>query len=237
MPHPSSYPIIFVGSKALGAIDASRVMAAGVGKHGGGVGPSGAQHGSDEPVTVTVTISDAGGVAQLVTPVRAEFADPGGTLSVASSGALEGKTSLPLQEVPLANYEMVGEQGRGGIGIVRRARDQRLDREVAIKELQRDSHDARLRFEREMRTTARLQHPGVVPVHEAGCWPDGSPFYTMKLVEGRSLKELIAERLAQLTTLSPEELQKVNGRETGAPCGSGGVICSHGANVCTFFPC
>jgi WD40 repeat protein len=88
---------------------------------------------------------------------------------------------------------MISEEGRGGIGIVRRARDLRLDREVAIKELQRDSHLARKRFEREMRITARLQHPGVVPVHEAGRWPDGSPFYTMKLVEGRSLKEIIAE--------------------------------------------
>src|SRR4029079_7081558 len=42
--------------------------------------------------------------------------------------------------------------------------------------------------------TARLEHPGVVPVHEAGRWPDGTPFYAMKLVSGRPLRELIAER-------------------------------------------
>ena len=210
MPHPSPYPIIFAGSKALGAIDASRVMAAGVGKFGSGVGPSGGQQGTAEPVTVTVTSTAEVGPAKPNPAVRAQFAEPGGTLSVAPLAApdVPGKTILPLQEVPLANYEMVGEQGRGGIGIVRRARDQRLDREVAVKELQRDSHDARLRFEREMRTTAKLQHPGVVPVHEAGCWPDGSPFYTMKLVEGRSLKELIAEKrtLEERLSLLPNVL-------------------------------
>jgi hypothetical protein len=42
--------------------------------------------------------------------------------------------------------------------------------------------------------TARLEHPGIVTVHEAGRWPDGTPFYAMKLVAGRPLRELIAER-------------------------------------------
>jgi serine/threonine protein kinase len=111
----------------------------------------------------------------------------------AGAEAVDGSPRvLPLVEVPLDYYDVLAEHGRGGIGVVRRARDRRLDREVVIKELQRDSPEARRRFEREMRLTARLQHPGVVPVHECGRWPDGSPFYVMKLVEGRSLKELIA---------------------------------------------
>ena len=49
-----------------------------------------------------------------------------------------------------------------------------------------------VRFLREAMITARLEHPGIVPVHEAGQWPDGTPFYVMKLVSGRSLKEMIA---------------------------------------------
>ena len=53
-------------------------------------------------------------------------------------------------------------------------------------------HEAR--FVREALITARLEHPGIVPVHEAGRWPNGDPYYVMKLVEGRTLKELIAER-------------------------------------------
>ena len=50
---------------------------------------------------------------------------------------------------------------------------------------------------REALITARLEHPGIVPVHEAGRWPNGDPYYVMKLVEGRTLKELIAERSAR----------------------------------------
>src|SRR5262249_41567149 len=55
-------------------------------------------------------------------------------------------------------------------------------------------HISELRFAREAAITARLEHPGVVPVHEAGRWPDGTPFYAMKLVAGRPLRQLIAER-------------------------------------------
>lgn len=89
-------------------------------------------------------------------------------------------------------YEILGEHGRGGLGRVMRARDKDLDRSVAIKELLRPSRTAEARFVREATITAKLQHPGIVPVHEAGRWPDGTPFYAMKLVEGRSLRELIA---------------------------------------------
>src|SRR5678816_4022229 len=51
-----------------------------------------------------------------------------------------------------------------------------------------------IRFLREALITARPEHPGIVPIYEAGRWQDGTPFYAMKLVAGRSLRELIAER-------------------------------------------
>ncbi|HLL22243.1 MAG TPA: serine/threonine-protein kinase, partial [Kofleriaceae bacterium] len=94
-------------------------------------------------------------------------------------------------------YEQVAEHARGGLGRVVRAVDKRLGRTVAVKELLRrgehgDSNEAR--FLREALITARLEHPGIVPVHEAGRWPNGDPYYVMKLVEGRTLKELITER-------------------------------------------
>ncbi|HEU4726304.1 MAG TPA: WD40 repeat domain-containing serine/threonine protein kinase, partial [Kofleriaceae bacterium] len=76
---------------------------------------------------------------------------------------------------------------------VSRAHDRELGRDVAIKELiSRGPGEAR--FVREALITARLEHPGIVPVHEAGRWPDGTPFYAMKLVSGRPLRELLAER-------------------------------------------
>jgi WD40 repeat protein len=89
---------------------------------------------------------------------------------------------------------MLGEHGRGGLGRVSRAHDRELGRDVAIKELISRGHVSEVRFLREALITARLEHPGIVPVHEAGRWPDGTPFYAMKLVSGRSLRELIAER-------------------------------------------
>jgi WD40 repeat protein len=91
-------------------------------------------------------------------------------------------------------YQILGEHGRGGLGRVSRAHDRELGRDVAIKELISRGHISEVRFLREALITARLEHPGIVPVHEAGRWPDGTPFYAMKLVSGRSLRELLAER-------------------------------------------
>jgi eukaryotic-like serine/threonine-protein kinase len=91
-------------------------------------------------------------------------------------------------------YDILGEHGRGALGRVSRAFDRDLRRDVAIKELISRGPVGEARFLREALITARLEHPGIVPVHEAGRWPDGTPFYAMKLVSGRSLRELIAER-------------------------------------------
>src|SRR5689334_8377839 len=87
----------------------------------------------------------------------------------------------------------MGEYGRGGLGRVSRAHDLELGRDVAIKELISRGAINEVRFLREALITARLEHPGIVPIHEAGRWPDGTPFYAMKLVSGRSLRDLIAE--------------------------------------------
>jgi WD40 repeat protein len=98
-------------------------------------------------------------------------------------------------------YLIIGEHGRGGLGKVTRAHDRELGRDVAIKELLARTNLGELRFLREALITARLEHPGIVPVHEAGRWPDGTPFYAMKLVAGRPLRELIAESTDRLGLL------------------------------------
>ena len=105
-------------------------------------------------------------------------------------------TSIPVagQLRDPARYRMLGEHGRGGLGRVSRAHDVELGRDVAIKELISRGNVSEVRFVREALITARLEHPGIVPVHEAGRWPDGTPFYAMKLVAGRPLRELIGER-------------------------------------------
>jgi eukaryotic-like serine/threonine-protein kinase len=93
----------------------------------------------------------------------------------------------------IERYHVMGEHGRGGLGRVSRAHDLELGRDVAIKELISRGRVNEVRFLREALITARLEHPGIVPIHEAGRWPDGTPYYAMKLVSGRSLRDLIAE--------------------------------------------
>lgn len=101
-----------------------------------------------------------------------------------------------LPSFPLANpdhFLISGEFARGGMGRIRLARDLRLGRVVALKEMLVDGPAARARFEREARITARLQHPSIVQVHEAGIWPTGERFYTMTRLEGRSLDAVAAD--------------------------------------------
>ena len=92
-----------------------------------------------------------------------------------------------LRVVARDAFAIEGEVGRGGLGRVLLAREPGLDRSVAIKEALRDEPGAEARFVREARLTARLQHPNIVPVYEAGRWPSGEPFYAMRLISGLSL--------------------------------------------------
>jgi WD40 repeat protein len=111
----------------------------------------------------------------------------------------------PLQYRDSGRYEVIAEHGRGGLGRVLRARDRELGRSVAIKELLAPTTSSELRFFREALITARLEHPGIVPVHEAGRWHDGTPFYAMKLVAGQPLSALLegAVTLEQRLALVP----------------------------------
>lgn len=102
-------------------------------------------------------------------------------------------------------YERLGEHARGGIGTITRARDRELGRLLVIKEMQSPGSVSVDRFVREARITMRLEHPSIVPVHDAGRWESGEPFYAMKLVAGKTLKEAVHEKrtLAERLTLLP----------------------------------
>jgi eukaryotic-like serine/threonine-protein kinase len=93
-------------------------------------------------------------------------------------------------------YTIVREIGRGGMSVVYEARDTRLDRMVALKVLafELSSANAADRMRREASTIARLEHPGIVPVHEIGTLADGRVFYAMKLVRGVTLSEFARDR-------------------------------------------
>lgn len=115
----------------------------------------------------------------------------GATASV-SNTQISDKAETHIKDP--ARYRVIQEHGRGGLGRVVRAYDSELQRDIAIKELLHRDNVSETRFLREALITARLEHPGIVPIHEAGTWPDGTPFYAMKLVAGRSFRDLIAER-------------------------------------------
>jgi eukaryotic-like serine/threonine-protein kinase len=104
------------------------------------------------------------------------------------------RVSSPDRRRDPERYQFIGEHARGGLGRVSRVHDRELGRDIAVKELLSRTTVDEVRFLREVLITARLEHPGIVPVYEAGRWPDGTPFYAMKLVSGRPLRELIAER-------------------------------------------
>lgn len=95
---------------------------------------------------------------------------------------------------PPARYLIGRELGSGSIGQVIEARDQHLGRQVAIKILHDGeglSRDGIARFVAEAQITAQLEHPSVVPVHEIGVMPGGMPYFSMKLVKGLSLDDVI----------------------------------------------
>ena len=90
-------------------------------------------------------------------------------------------------------YALLEEIGRGGMGTVYLAEDRVLGRRVALKIVSTGASDpaAAARMLREARVIARLEHPGIVPVHDAGMLPDGRMFYAMKRVHGRRLDEVV----------------------------------------------
>lgn len=105
-----------------------------------------------------------------------------------------------LEEVAperLGKYPVAERIGEGGIGLVYRVSDPELGRDLAIK-VMRSAHagNAELvaRFVEEARICSRLQHPGVVPVHELGRLEDGRPYFTMKIIDGHTLARLLRDR-------------------------------------------
>src|SRR5262245_46152699 len=90
-----------------------------------------------------------------------------------SAETLDARSLTSAPGLPLVDkscYEFGEEVARGGIGRILQANDRRLDRSVAIKELLREREGFAARFAREALLTARLQHPAIVPVYEAGVW-------------------------------------------------------------------
>lgn len=122
----------------------------------------------------------------------------------------------------LGRYEVKGEVARGGFGVVLRAYDPALLRDVAIKVLLGGAGAGELqrkRFEREINALARLRHPNIVAVHEAGVAREG-PFVVMDFVDGRSLEDRLAQE-GPLPLRDALRLMETVGRAIGHAHGQG----------------
>ncbi len=114
---------------------------------------------------------------------------PSGATVTGAPPPLSAPPEMPVQ----ARYELGDEIARGGMGRVVEATDTLLGRTVAIKQVLSNDADTLKRFARETRITARLEHPAIVPVHDAGGLDDGGvPYYVMRKIGGRPLERLVA---------------------------------------------
>lgn len=150
-------------------------------------------HGFGRPAGDTVNVTALEQASSVPAPSR--VAGPAASSAAdnrlhRSSAAADDSPELP------SRFEDLGLLGVGGMGEVRRVRDRVLNRVVAMKIIQPRVLETRLgraRFLAEAQATAQLQHPGVVPVHDAGQLRDGRDYYVMQQVIGRTLDEVIRE--------------------------------------------
>ncbi len=131
---------------------------------------------------------------------------------VAASGEVETARDDADGPSPAHELERYTHQrllGRGGMGAVHLVRDERIGREVALKQLgggRRTHRIARARFAREMCLQGQLEHPAIVPVYDVGCTEDGDPFFTMKCVRGTSLAEVLHQQRTTTARVSRRKL-------------------------------
>ena len=136
------------------------------------------------------------------TPVPLQLREPADSHSSAPARPTETgdpttAPAAPALPAQVGRYEVLEEIAHGGMGAVFKVRDPDLGRTLALKVLldcHQDRPDLQRRFLEEAQIGGQLQHPGLVPVHELGRLPDQRPFFTMKLVKGRTLAALLGER-------------------------------------------
>ncbi len=157
----------------------------------GGMDKGGEGEGADAGKSVIELLQERTGEAPRVS-LRDEE-------SGAVAAPLIDASSIEKKAVPTGrcNYQLMGEIARGGMGVILKGHDTDLGRDVAVKVLDKrlsERPDVVQRFVEEAQIGGQLQHPGIVPVYELGLMADDRPFFTMKLVKGRTLATLLTER-------------------------------------------
>ena len=119
--------------------------------------------------------------------------DPADNSESEGLGGLLAEINLPDQNWRLGNYEILEEIGRGGMGVIYRARQRHSRRIVAVKRVlsyHSDSRETLARFRREAQAAASLDHPNILPIYEVSESEDGLPFFSMKFAPGGTLQQV-----------------------------------------------
>ncbi len=159
-------------------------------KSKGGAGAPAAQVPSSADVSVLARLaSDGGAYVPLLLREAGSTVTPTPVVRPGSGGDRGGTRR--------GRYRVVGEIARGGVGVVFKGHDVDLGRDVAMKVIRdeyADTPEVIQRFVEEAQIGGQLQHPGIVPVYEIGLGNDRRPFFTMKLIKGKTLAALLTAR-------------------------------------------
>jgi serine/threonine-protein kinase len=126
-----------------------------------------------------------------------------------------GSNEMPAPGFMPGRLQLLGEIARGGMGAILKGRDPDLCRDLAVKvllEKHRNEPGLLCRFVEEAQIAGQLQHPGVVPVYRMGTLPDERPYFTMKLVKGRTLVALLSERMKDAGGRIKDRMKDEGGR-------------------------
>ena len=145
-------------------------------------------------------------------PIRASDSSSG---DPDSSSSDEPPTGSSSGDEPQSRdrFRILSRHRQGGLGEVLIAYDRQLNRDVAIKQIKpkwQSHEEARHRFAQEAEVTARLEHPGVVPVYAMGTWEDGRPYYAMRFIQGTTLADEIAKYHSTRTKTEASSNDEIN---------------------------
>lgn len=136
-----------------------------------------------------------------------------GDFATSPSGSTGGAGSnvTPIELDASDRFSIVQLHAQGGLGVIFQARDEEVDRIVALKQIKNqwaDDNEARTRFLLEAKITGRLEHPGIVPIYALGADQTGRPYYAMRLIRGESLLQVLQRFHKTLETVAVGKAQR-----------------------------
>jgi|GEM_PF-6639377 len=143
--------------------------------------------------------NDNAAIDAYATQVTQQPASTRGTARPGDAKSKSNEAPIPFP-TDIPGFKVEGELGRGAFGVVYNARDEMLDRKVAIKRPLISNPAHRKQYIDEARKAVKLDHPGIVPIYQVGMTVSGEPFVVQKLIEGSTLRVMLQNGAGRLTT-------------------------------------